>query len=225
MTISDFGMPSSKIKKILSPFLFKLTSIILDSQLKYFPSSQPYLLFLLALFLLALLYYKFHYQSPQPPEEAYQEIVIELAGDIQKPGVYIFKRPPTLREAIEKAEGIKGEGLFEKDLPSETLATGTLLKVRKVSPQEIKIKIERMEANKLIVFSIPLDLNRVSLEDLCLIPGIGETLAREIIAYRKRRGGFLSVEELKKVKGIGDKKWKEFKPYLIVRSGERDGSL
>lgn len=179
----------------------------------------------MAFFLFALLYIRFYYHPPLPPEEAYKEIVIEVVGDVQKPGVYIFKHPPTLNEAIEKAGGMMEQTIFEKDLSSEILKSGSLINVRKVSPQEIKIKIERMAANKLIVFSIPLDLNRVSVEDLCLIPGIGEALAREIIAYRERAGRFRSIEELKKVKGIGDKKWEEFKPYLMVSSGGGDGSL
>ena len=75
-----------------------------------------------------------------------------------------------------------------------------------------------MAANKLLVFSIPLDLNRVSLEDLCLIPGIGESLAQEIIAYRERRRGFRSVEELKNVKGIGEKKYQSFKTIFTIKN-------
>ena len=82
--------------------------------------------------------------------------------------------------------------------------------------EELKIRIGRMAANKLLVFSIPLDLNRVSLEDLCLIPGIGETLSREILAYRDRRKGFRSVEELKNVRGIGGKKYETFKKFFAV---------
>ena len=74
-----------------------------------------------------------------------------------------------------------------------------------------------MAANKLLVFSIPLDLNRVSMEDLCLIPGIGESLAQEIITYRERRKGFRSVEELKNVKGIGEKKYQVFKEYFVIK--------
>ena len=77
-----------------------------------------------------------------------------------------------------------------------------------------------MEAPKLLAFSIPLDLNRVSVEDLCLIPGIGESLAREIVSYRERKKGFRSVEELKNVKGIGEKKWKEFTEFFMVRRVE-----
>ena len=77
-----------------------------------------------------------------------------------------------------------------------------------------------MEAPKLLAFSIPLDLNRVSVEDLCLIPGIGESLAKEIVSYRERRKGFHSVEELKNIKGVGEKKWKEFAEFFMVRRVE-----
>jgi competence protein ComEA len=74
-----------------------------------------------------------------------------------------------------------------------------------------------MAANKLLVFSIPLDLNRVSIEDLCLIPGVGESLAQKIITYRERRRGFRSVEELKNVNGIGEKKFHSFKTYFVIQ--------
>ncbi len=73
-----------------------------------------------------------------------------------------------------------------------------------------------MAAHKLLAFSIPLDLNRVSTEDLCLIPGIGASLAQEIISYRGKRKAFRSVDELKEVKGIGEKKWKAIKNYFTV---------
>ncbi|MDI6763459.1 MAG: helix-hairpin-helix domain-containing protein [Thermodesulfobacteriota bacterium] len=56
------------------------------------------------------------------------------------------------------------------------------------------------------------------MEDLCLIPGIGESLAREIVTYRERRKGFRLVEELKNVKGIGEKKYESLKNFLIVGS-------
>jgi competence protein ComEA len=50
-----------------------------------------------------------------------------------------------------------------------------------------------------------------------LIPGIGESLAKDIVSHRERRKGFRSVEDLKNVKGIGDKKWKELRGFFVVR--------
>jgi competence protein ComEA len=86
-----------------------------------------------------------------------------------------------------------------------------------MTQEEITIRIGRMAANKLLVFSIPLDLNLASLEDLCLIPGIGESLAREILAYREKRKAFRSVEELRNVRGIGEKKYETLNKFLEVK--------
>ncbi len=220
--------------------------------MKYFSVPQQRILFVLALLLLGILYFKFYYHpfSP-PPEEFLKEIVVEVSGEVRNPGVYLFQNPPTLKESIERAGGLKETAQFETTSSSEILETGTLLTVvkessaisrfpphpsllppvereknegplsnggiRGIKDKEIKIRIGRMAANKLLVFSIPLDLNRVSMEDLCLIPGIGESLAQEIITYRERRKGFRSVEELKNVRGIGGKKYQNLKGFFIVK--------
>ena len=138
-------------------------------------------------------------------------------GEVRNPGIYLFKNPPFLREAIEKAGGLKETALFDITSFSGTLETGTLVTIAKESPDKIKVKLGRMEARKLLIFFIPLDLNRVSVEDLCLIPGIGESIACEIVTYREKRKGFRSVEELKNVKGVGEKKYQTFKTFFIIR--------
>jgi len=184
---------------------------------KYFSIGQQRVLFVLALFILGILYLKFYYHPSPPSEEIFREVVVEVAGEVRNPGIHIFKNPPTLKEAIEKAGGLKETALFDIGSSLETLETGTLLTVTKESNNQIKVKLGRMEAKKLLVFSIPLDLNRVSVEDLCLIPGIGESLALEIVDYRKRRRGFRSIEELKNVKGIGEKKYQSFKTFFTAK--------
>jgi len=204
--------------------------------MKYFSASQQWVLLLVALLLLGSLYLKFYYQPQSVPSEASEkEIVVEVSGEVRQPGIYLYQNPPNLREAIERAGGLKEKAQVDSIYSSTILKTGTLLTVARESSQippplplskggqrtmkqdEIKIKIGRMAANKLLVFSLPLDLNHVSVEDLCLIPGIGESLAQEMIAYRERRKGFRSVEELKTIKGIGGKKYETFKKFLEVR--------
>jgi len=205
--------------------------------MRYFSLGQQKILFILALFILVIFYFRFFYHPALPPEEIYQEIAVEVLGEVRKPGLYLFQKPPTLKETIERAGGLKEPARLDTDSSAEILETGALVTIvkepQKIPPyppsvnppspfnkggdRGIKIKIGRMEARKLLVFSIPLDLNRVSAEDLCLIPGIGESLAREIVAYRESRKAFRSVEELKNLKGIGEKKFQSFKSHLVVR--------
>jgi competence protein ComEA len=185
--------------------------------MKYFSPHQQWVLFFIALLILGILYFKFYYQPLSPSsEELIKEVVIEVSGEVRNPGVHLFQNPPTLKEAIERAGGLKEIAQFNTTSFSEILETGTLLTVGRESSQ-IKIKISRMAADKLLVFSIPLDLNRVSIDDLCLIPGIGESLAQEMIAYRERRRGFRSVEELKNVRGVGEKKYQNLKKFFIAK--------
>ena len=240
-----------KLKSLCS-ILNPQSAICNLKSLKCFSLPQQWVLLVIAFLLLGVLYFQFRYQPIfAPSEEIVKEVVVEVSGEVGSPGVFLFKGPPTLREAVERAGGLKGSAQLVTTSSPETLETGTLLIVGRrfsaISPSlphpsaplpgergknekslsdgenkegktdEIKIRLSRMAADKCLAFSIPIDLNRVSTDDLCLIPGIGESLAREVIAYRERRRGFRSVEDLKKVKGIGEKKYQSLKGFFTTR--------
>jgi len=61
------------------------------------------------------------------------------------------------------------------------------------------------------------DLNDASVGELEALPGIGKTLAERIIAHRPYR----RVNDLRKVKGIGDKTLEKLRPHIVVRPEEK----
>jgi competence ComEA-like helix-hairpin-helix protein len=62
----------------------------------------------------------------------------------------------------------------------------------------------------------PVDLNAAGEKALLILPGVGPSTAKAIVAYRAAHGRFRSVEELLQVKGIGPKKLESLRPFLRV---------
>lgn len=62
----------------------------------------------------------------------------------------------------------------------------------------------------------PVNLNTATAEELDTLPGIGESLARRIIAWREANGPFESVEQIMEVSGIGEAKFAELKDRITV---------
>lgn len=62
----------------------------------------------------------------------------------------------------------------------------------------------------------PVNINTATLEQLDTLPGVGEATANKIITYREENGGFKTIEDLKNVKGIGDKKFEDMKSSICV---------
>jgi competence protein ComEA len=69
--------------------------------------------------------------------------------------------------------------------------------------------------------TLRVDVNRADAKELAKLPGIGEQVAKRIIAYREENGPFEKLEELMNVRGIGEKTFLKLEPHLTL-GGERE---
>ena len=68
----------------------------------------------------------------------------------------------------------------------------------------------------------PVDINRASVDELIGLPGIGEVMAKRIIEFREQHGPFKRVEDLLKVKGIGEKSFQKLRPSITVSRADSE---
>lgn len=68
------------------------------------------------------------------------------------------------------------------------------------------------------VILLVLNLNTATLSELETLPGVGPVLARRIVDFRQKKGGFRRVEELLVIPGISEKKWKAIREKVEVKS-------
>jgi comEA protein len=61
-----------------------------------------------------------------------------------------------------------------------------------------------------------INLNRATMAELMRLPGIGPAYAERILRYRQDHGGFRSVGEMRRIKGIGKKKFEQLLPLITV---------
>ena len=65
-------------------------------------------------------------------------------------------------------------------------------------------------------FGLKISINNATIEELILLPGVGEKTAESIISFREQNGGFNNIDDLVKVSGIGSKKLEKIKSYIII---------
>lgn len=86
----------------------------------------------------------------------------------------------------------------------------------------IHLKHQEEAGTGLVVGNGKIDVNRVTVKQLCYIPGVGETTAQKIVSYREENGPYKSMDDLLNIDGIGPKKLAELSIYLGVGGNYED---
>ncbi|MCX8012202.1 MAG: helix-hairpin-helix domain-containing protein [Desulfobacterota bacterium] len=147
--------------------------------------------------------------------EKFPPYCFEVKGEVSNPGIYFFPSPLCAGEILAIADnGQRTKFLID---PAVTLSSGSSLWAKETS-RGMEVKFASIEARNKIILGIPLNLNTATAEEFSAIPGIGLSIGEKIVAFRDIYGNFSNLEELKAIKGIGEKKFKRIKKYIMVNS-------
>jgi competence protein ComEA len=146
--------------------------------------------------------------------ESVAEVTVDVAGAVNKPGVYSLPINSRVIDALKAAgDTLNGADLSDINL-ARVIKDGEQVYI--YPPQKggssVRVSPQRAKAKQ----TGPIALNRASAKELESLDGIGPVLAARIVAYRKVNGPFLNVEDLLKVSGIGTAKFGQFKEKLRV---------
>lgn len=67
------------------------------------------------------------------------------------------------------------------------------------------------------VIADKININDATVEVFAILPGLNQSLAEKIVAYRNEHGPFDSVDELRNVNGIGEKKLNAIRKYIVAK--------
>ena len=79
------------------------------------------------------------------------------------------------------------------------------------------VEVDRLPAGQ---YQYSTDINQATWVEWAQFDGIGETLARRIVADRQSSGPFAGIDDLRRVKGIGPKKFEQMRPYLTIEPAQ-----
>lgn len=142
-------------------------------------------------------------------------IAVHVSGAVAAPGVYELEEGARVADAVEIAGGFL-EGAAENALNlARVLNDGEQVVVPTAEEHAAQQSAAEASGGAAGVGG-KVNINTASAEQLDTLPGVGESTAQKIIADREANGPFSSPEDLKRVSGIGDKKYAELADLITV---------
>lgn len=157
----------------------------------------------------------------QPAAE--KTILVHVGGEVRAPGLYEIAQGSRVNDAIEAAGGFTDDASRDAVNLAREVADGEQIIVAAVE------EVER-QASAASSGSVPggssasgaagaqkkVNINTASAEELDSLPGIGASTAQKIVADRAANGPFKTIEDLKRVTGIGEKKFAQLADSITV---------
>lgn len=167
-------------------------------------------------------------------------IGVEIKGYVNSPGVYLLDEDSLVEDLIIKAGGLSDNAdisvinLARKLSNEDVVIIYSNKEIEEMRQGSTAIKYIDKEcvcpiidnsalfdevitnAEGIIIDTGKISLNSATIEELMTLPGIGESKAKLIIAYRDTNKGFKEIEEIKNVKGIGDSIYEKIKDFLTL---------
>ncbi|HEY1360005.1 MAG TPA: helix-hairpin-helix domain-containing protein [Thermoleophilaceae bacterium] len=150
-----------------------------------------------------------HPASGERSPAAGRAVYVHVAGRVRRPGLYRLAAGARIATAIDRAGGpAGGADLSAVNLAMKVQDGQQVLVPKRGAAPAVGSAGSAADASG---GGARISLATATVEQLDGLDGIGPTLAKRIVEYRDKHGGFRSVDELKQVDGIGEKRFEALK--------------
>lgn len=147
-------------------------------------------------------------------------IVVYICGEVKESKVLTLKENSRICDAIDAVGGITENADITNINLAYILEDGEKIYIPKKG-EETQTEDNSNSSSQMHSYtsskSTKININKATQTELETIPGIGPSSALKIINYREENGKFKSIEDIKNVSGIGDKKFESIKEYITVK--------
>jgi competence protein ComEA len=145
-------------------------------------------------------------------------VIVDVAGEVRRPGVYELPAGSRVIDAIEMAGGPRGGAFLAALNLAAPLADGQQVLVPREGDAGVQPAVPGAPAAPGAPGSSGglVNVNTADEATLETLPGVGEVLAAAIVQHRTEHGPFTSVDQLEEVSGIGPSTLEELRPHVTV---------
>lgn len=138
-------------------------------------------------------------------------IYVHVCGAVVSPGVVEVPQGSRAQAAVDAAGGFREDADTAFVNLAATVTDGEQLYIPTLE------EAEALRASEEAARSCMVDLNSADVKQLCTLPGIGESRAGDIIAYRQENGGFTGIEDIMNVPGIKESTYNKIKDLITIK--------
>ncbi|MFF7173747.1 helix-hairpin-helix domain-containing protein [Streptomyces pseudovenezuelae] len=139
------------------------------------------------------------------------EIVVDVGGKVREPGIQRLPAGSRVADALKAAGGVRPGTNTDTLNRARFLVDGEQVVVGGPPAPAPVAGTGSSVTGGPIGTAAPVSLNTATVDQLDTLPGVGPVLAQHIVDYRTQHGGFRSVDELREVNGIGDRRFADLR--------------
>ena len=152
-----------------------------------------------------------------------ETIRVDVKGEVTNPGVYEMNENQTVLDAINMAGGLTKKGIttdinLSKKITNEMVIVVSAISEKKSTKPIINnnATINSSSSSTSKETKSKVSINTGTQQELMTLTGIGESKAKNIIAYREKNGLFKKIDDIKNVSGIGEAVFAKIKGNIII---------